>query len=660
VDLNEIVGRYPMQGGIFRKTYLGLVIGTAIGAPIGALYSVLLLRKLTESQAMLFWISVALAVIVWLSILYPLWCRLCIGKTLRFLDMRSRGEEFTKPFLQDVYRELIALPIKANLVSFVAFILGAGPYTGCLILLLLGGEISLSLAFQYALTSGTFGGWFGLLLTFFIISRITPPYLRQLSEEGLTVDDIEASQAMKLTINTRLMAFFLILAIAPVVMVGYMSYSKAAAGFKQVVVGKEEIRLPTSMETEKETEPSPMAYIEVLNSIRNHTFIIGGIMILAAVVIAIFASRSITGPLNEVSLNLKGIAKGGGDLTKQLTTITRDEVGTLSRWFNEFVGSLSGIIKSVRATADKVSSSSQALSSSAQQMNATTVEISSTIQQISKGTTTQSQRVEETVKITDEIAKNSSQMADQAGQGAQSSELAARSAEEGKRVIAEVVEGMDRINQKVSLSSEVIQNLGQRSQQIGQIIDTITKISDQTNLLALNAAIEAARAGEAGRGFAVVAEEVRKLAESSASSATQISQLISGIQAETQKAVSSIEEGSQEVTKGREIVDKVSQAFSQIVTNVKQTVQVAQGAAEGIKQQLSGIQSIKKAVDEISSIAEQSASASQQASSSTQEATASMQEMASSAQELAQMAVDLRELVGRFKLEEEKSIEQRA
>ena len=86
--------------------------------------------------------------------------------------------------------------------------------------------------------------------------------------------------------------------------------------------------------------------------------------------------------------------------------------------------------------------------------------------------------------------------------------------------------------------------LGDRSQEVGQIVDTISGIAGQTNLLALNAAIEAARAGEQGRGFAVVAEEVRKLAEQSQEAAKHIADLISHIQADTEDAVQAMQEGN--------------------------------------------------------------------------------------------------------------------
>lgn len=126
---------------------------------------------------------------------------------------------------------------------------------------------------------------------------------------------------------------------------------------------------------------------------------------------------------------------------------------------------------------------------------------------------------------------------------------------------------MKNITEQVSVSAQVVGNLGKRSDEIGQIVETISGIAAQTNLLALNAAIEAARAGEQGRGFAVVADEVRKLAEQSAEAAANISKLIITIQQDTNSAVESIENGNRGVKDGMESVMATGEAFRIIETD---------------------------------------------------------------------------------------------
>lgn len=381
-------------------------------------------------------------------------------------------------------------------------------------------------------------------------------------------------------------------------------------------------------------------------------FLIIGIAAVFAVVIGYLIAINISNPLDRVVNNLTAIASGEADLSQKIPVKSKDEVGKLSTMFNTLMDSLATLISQIRVTADKVSTSSEGLSSSAEELNASTEEISSTIQQIAKGVTTQAERVEETSKIMEQMTSSVKHVTDNTIQAAAASEQATKRSALGETATKEAVEKMKRITESVTDAARVIQTLGEKSQQIGEITETITSVADQTNLLALNAAIEAARAGDAGRGFAVVAEEVRKLAEGSAEAARNIGNLIKGIQQETTKAVTSIEAGTKEVVEGQQIVQKVSAVFSDIRKAIEQVAQMVSEISRAAQEQQKGTDQVVKAVDDIASVAEESASATEEASSSAQEQTASMEEMSSSAQELAQMAMDLRDLVGKFKLSE--------
>ena len=174
-------------------------------------------------------------------------------------------------------------------------------------------------------------------------------------------------------------------------------------------------------------------------------------------------------------------------------------------------------------------------------------------------------------------------MHDQARRVATHASEAHDRAASGSKAIVGSVESIQGAASTVRESSAIVDKLGENSQEIGKIVETISNIADQTNLLALNAAIEAARAGEHGRGFAVVADEVRKLAEESAQAAAQITGLIQTIQKDTSAAVDSMQQGSQAVAEGASSVEGLKEVFDEIRVFVDGVSREAQAMAEEIK-----------------------------------------------------------------------------
>jgi methyl-accepting chemotaxis protein len=201
-------------------------------------------------------------------------------------------------------------------------------------------------------------------------------------------------------------------------------------------------------------------------------------------------------------------------------------------------------------------------------------------------------------------------------------------------------------------SAKVIESLGKRSEEIGEIVNVITNISDQTNLLALNAAIEAARAGEQGRGFAVVAEEVKNLAEDSREAAERISKMIKEVQNETSKAVEAMQRGTKETAQGMEHVQVTGKAFREISEMSGRFEGMMNSFQIEMRAQKEGAIKAARSVDDIASIAEETASASEESAASTEELTASMEDMTARAQSLSEMAVNLQMVSAQFKIDE--------
>ncbi|MFH1289016.1 MAG: methyl-accepting chemotaxis protein [bacterium] len=382
------------------------------------------------------------------------------------------------------------------------------------------------------------------------------------------------------------------------------------------------------------------------------SIIIGFLSLLVGSIIYYFMVQfAIVGPLSEVMGLSQRIAMG--DLMqKDLETTSEDEIGELAKSFIEMSGNLRDMVFQVRNSADNVASSSEEMSSSAQEISASTQEVFSAIKQVSKGSIIQAERVEETFEIMEKVAGSLKQVVANAQTTSKAVNLTSERAELGKTTAKGAVEKIEQLTVTITNTTKVIQSLGQMSQQIGEITETITSIADQTNLLALNAAIEAARAGEAGRGFAVVAEEVRKLAEGSADAVRKIGSLIKSIQNETNSAVNAIQTSFKEVQEGKSQIGKIAEVLTEINRAAQEASVLAQQIAGSGQERVIEVERVVKGINEIATIAKESASATQQVTSTTEEQTASMEEMTASAQELARLARQLKETVSKFRLKE--------
>jgi methyl-accepting chemotaxis protein len=189
------------------------------------------------------------------------------------------------------------------------------------------------------------------------------------------------------------------------------------------------------------------------------------------------------------------------------------------------------------------------------------------------------------------------------------SEEAGAVSERGTVIIQNAAEEMRKISDAVRSSSGIIEELGQQSDQITSIVNTIREIADQTNLLALNAAIEAARAGEQGRGFAVVADEVRKLAERTSLSTTEIAEMVGKIQTGTRNAVTSMETGVKQASKGVELANEAGQAIITIRDGAMRVVSVINDISSSIREQSGASSAIARDIEHIAQLSEESASA---------------------------------------------------
>ncbi|MGF7185412.1 methyl-accepting chemotaxis protein [Desulfitispora alkaliphila] len=376
--------------------------------------------------------------------------------------------------------------------------------------------------------------------------------------------------------------------------------------------------------------------------------IIMGLLILVATYALI--KRLVAKPVDEMTSSLSEMNKGSGDLTKRIDVSSQDEVGQLGNQFNTFVEQLAGMIRQVDKTSKNVAEVSSQVAEASYQTGQATEQVAINIEQLADNSAQQAQGISASSEEVQGLAQASEQVSDNAVTAAQLSKDTAKEAGRGQDYLQNAVGRMRSLNDTVDNAADLVNTLGQRGQEIGQIVEMIQNIADQTNLLALNAAIEAARAGEQGKGFAVVADEVRKLAEESSKATGQITEMIIQIQEETTSAVKAMNAGTEEVDQGVEIIGEANQALEGIVKAAQQTDAEIQSISAAAKQLAEGSDRVARTMEEISVSAQEVSSRSEGVSAAAEEQTAAVEEISASAQSLASSADELKELVNRFKI----------
>ncbi|MDQ7092492.1 methyl-accepting chemotaxis protein [Desulfosporosinus sp. PR] len=370
-----------------------------------------------------------------------------------------------------------------------------------------------------------------------------------------------------------------------------------------------------------------------------------------SLVLGTLLSNNISKQIVNVAENAEEIANGNLNIDiKKFSSNSKDELGQLGRAFKTMAENLIQLVQHVSVSAAHVAASSQELSAGAEQSAQASNQVSVAIMEVSKGADKQLNAMNETSAIVEQMSAGIQQMVENAKVVVHSSEKTAHSAAEGSSAIDKTIQQMLTIDQTVTGSAEVVENLGERSKEIGQIVDTISGIAAQTNLLALNAAIEAARAGDQGRGFAVVADEVRKLAEQSQEASQQIASLIHEIQQDTQKAVLSINEGTHQVKLGTEVAETAGRAFSEISALIYEVSSQIEEISKEIQQMAIGNERIVTSVNDVFEASRNITDQTQTVSAATEEQTASVEEIASSSKVLATMAEELQAALSKFNI----------
>ena len=375
------------------------------------------------------------------------------------------------------------------------------------------------------------------------------------------------------------------------------------------------------------------------------TFVVMILAVLASVGIA----RRIARPLTEVAAAAAQIA--AGNLTGQTIRYGgNDEISDMIGSFSGMSRELHDTITAISQTADTVSSASQQLMAISEESAGAAGQIANNASQVSEGAGQQTEAVAGALRLVEEIGVAIEQIAQNAVQASDRSTQTAQTAEIGRAAMREATGQIQEISRTVSDSAAAVRHLGERSQQIGDIVTVIGGIAGQTNLLALNAAIEAARAGEQGRGFAVVAEEVRKLAEQSQEAAKQIADIIGAVQQDTGVTALTMERGLEEVRKGTRLFAATDEKFSQITGMIEELNNQVQEISAASEELTTASHTVSSSMLSVREIALATAANTQTITSAAEEQSAAVQEVAASSHSLTQMAENMHSRVAKFRL----------
>ncbi len=380
-----------------------------------------------------------------------------------------------------------------------------------------------------------------------------------------------------------------------------------------------------------------------------HPFIIGGSIFIVAILVAYLLIRHMVSPLTKLSASVNTITKG--DLTHEpLLFKSKDEIGTLARDFNDMTMNLRNLITQVNDTSILVASSSQELSASAQATNRAGEHSVNVTIELTDGAHTQLQNLEESYKAVQDISRFISDIAGNADIARNKAVDNVQKARLGRESMDSTTSQMGVVSESIGDLSSIINTLGSHSKEIENIVGTIASIAEETNLLSLNAAIEAARAGEEGRGFVVVADSVRKLAERSATSATQVSELISLIIAQMDKAGQTVKRSTDEMLQGKALIISAGRSFSEIEASVSDVSSQSEQISATVRDLALISEGLVQAIQNTVLVSNHTAKGAESLSASSEQQLVAMQEVESSAELLSSLAEKLQVLVENFKI----------
>jgi methyl-accepting chemotaxis protein len=355
-------------------------------------------------------------------------------------------------------------------------------------------------------------------------------------------------------------------------------------------------------------------------SARLNLYIGVGLAFVAAFILGLFISRTISRPIAEAVVSAQRVASG--DLTQPIVSTRRDEAGQLLSALGDMQNSLKNTIQQIASAADQ-------LASAAEELNAVTEESSRGLNRQNDEIQQAATAVTEMTAAVEEVARNAMSTSD-------ASKLTSTEAASGRDQAREAVKAINNVSNEISSSTTMVEELAGKVRDIGQVLDVIRGIAEQTNLLALNAAIEAARAGEQGRGFAVVADEVRALAARTQASTGEIEAMIGTVQNSADQAVRAMGNSRTLASNTQSLAQATGQSLERIAQSIAEINDRNMLIATASEEQSHVAREVDRNLVNIQDLSTQTAAGAHQTSASSQE--------------LSRLAVSFNSLVGKFKI----------
>ncbi|WP_027309188.1 methyl-accepting chemotaxis protein [Caloramator sp. ALD01] len=362
-------------------------------------------------------------------------------------------------------------------------------------------------------------------------------------------------------------------------------------------------------------------------------------------------AKSITKPIETAVEKLEVISQG--NLTEETPSVLlerADEIGKIAKSIEHMRNTLLNIVKDIKMSADSIGKQTDYLSSISEELHASSQNIESATNDVAQGTINQAQDLSDITNIIFEFSTQLEGIVELIKDVYVSTNNVKQMADSSNSDMEYAIQSIESVNESFNKLTEKIQEVGANVSKINEITTLINNIAEQTNLLALNAAIEAARAGEAGRGFSVVADEIRKLAEQSKNSSSNIASLVYDVYNETNAMVNTTDVMKKELENQMDKIYTALQSFKSITTSVDEIAPKIVTTTNSIEELNKSKDSIINKIESASAVAEEVSASSEEIAASTQEMSRSSETLAESVQLLNNMSQNMNELVGKFRV----------